>query len=167
MINEIKVLSDLDHPNIINIYEYFEDANKIYIIIELIEGGQLFDEIIARGCFNERDAAICIQVLLSCISYCHANNIMHRDLKPENMLLEKNKKFDQIKVIDFGTAKRFKNWEVHSEFVGTPYYVAPGILKRNYGKECDIWSCGVITYLLLSGSPPFDGDDNSEIEVKI
>ena len=104
MLNEINILKGIDHPNIVKIYEYFEDAKRFYIVQENIEGGELFDEITKRGHFTERDAAVLMKQMLSAISYCHNMNIMHRDLKPENILLEASKEFDQIKVIDFGTA---------------------------------------------------------------
>ena len=104
MLNEINILRNLDHPNIVKIFEYFEDDKRFYIVTEHIQGGELFDEVIARGKFTERDAAILLKQLLSCVSYCHTHNIVHRDLKPENVLLEASKEFDQIKVIDFGTA---------------------------------------------------------------
>jgi len=117
----------------------------------------LFDEIIARGKFSERDAAVLLKQLLSCVSYCHNHNIVHRDLKPENVLLEASKEFDQIKVIDFGTAQVFDPKKELREQIGTPYYIAPEVLNRHYGKECDVWSTGVIAYILMSGIPPFNG----------
>jgi calcium-dependent protein kinase len=104
MINEINILRGLDHPNIVKIFEYFEDEKRFYIVTEHIQGVELFDQIIARGKFSERDAAVLLKQLLSCVNYCHTHNIVHRDLKPENVLLEASKEFDQIKVIDFGTA---------------------------------------------------------------
>jgi calcium-dependent protein kinase len=94
MLNEINTLRELDHPNIVKIFEYFEDEKRFYIVTEHIQGGELFDEIIARGKFDERDAAVLMRQLLSCITYCHSHNIVHRDLKPENVLLEANKAFD-------------------------------------------------------------------------
>ena len=94
MLNEIQTLRNLDHPNIVKIYEYFEDDKRFYIVTVHIQGGELFDEIIARGKFDERDAAVLMRQLLSCITYCHSHNIVHRDLKPENVLLEANKAFD-------------------------------------------------------------------------
>ena len=139
MLNEINTLRELDHPNIVKIFEYFEDEKRFYIVTEHIQGGELFDEIIARGKFDERDAAVLMRQLLSCITYCHSHNIVHRDLKPENVLLEANKAFDQIKVIDFGTAQTFKQGQNLKETIGTPYYIAPEVLKHSYGKECDIW----------------------------
>ena len=163
MLNEIQTLRNLDHPNIVKIYEYFEDDKRFYIVTDHIQGGELFDEIINRGKFGERDAAVLMKQLLSCIAYCHSHQIMHRDLKPENVLLEATKEFDQIKVIDFGTALRYKPGQSFKETIGTPYYIAPEVLNHNYGKECDIWSLGVMAYIIMSGIPPFNGGNDSEI----
>jgi len=167
MLNEINTLRTLDHPNIVKIYEYFEDEKRFYIVTEHIQGGELFDEIIARGKFDEKDAALLLRQLLSCITYCHSHNIVHRDLKPENVLLEANKRFDEIKVIDFGTAQVFKQGQSLKETIGTPYYIAPEVLNHNYGKECDVWSLGVMAYIILSGIPPFNGGTDAEIMASI
>jgi calcium-dependent protein kinase len=94
LFNEINILKELDHPNIVKMFEFFEDEKRYYIVQEICKGGELFEEILARGKFTERDAAMLIKQVLSCINYCHANNIVHRDLKPENILLEANKEFD-------------------------------------------------------------------------
>jgi calcium-dependent protein kinase len=105
--------------------------------------------------------------VLGCINYCHSNKIVHRDLKPENILLEQNKEFDQIKIIDFGTSLVFDENKKLDEKLGTPYYIAPEVLAKNYGSKCDIWSCGVITYITLSGIPPFNGASDQEIMKKV
>ena len=105
--------------------------------------------------------------MISCVSYCHSKNIVHRDLKPENVMLEKEKSFDNIKLIDFGTAQVFDPSKKLNEQIGTPYYIAPEVLNKKYSKECDVWSCGVITYILLSGIPPFNGVTDSEIMAAI
>lgn len=167
MLNEINTLRSLDHPNIVKIFEYFEDEKRFYIVTEHIQGGELFDEIIAKGKFNERDAATLMKQLLSCVSYCHEHHIIHRDLKPENVLLEASKEFDQIKVIDFGTAQKFKQGQKLSETIGTPYYIAPEVLNHQYGKECDVWSLGVMAYIILSGIPPFNGSSDADIMAAI
>jgi len=104
-----------------------------------------------------------IKQVLSCINYCHANNIVHRDLKPENILLEANKEFDQIKIIDFGTSLVYDPNKKLDEKLGTPYYIAPEVLNKNYGAKCDIWSLGVISYILLCGAPPFSGATDNDI----
>lgn len=104
LFREINILSGLDHPNIVKMYEFFEDEKRYYIITEICKGGELFDEIVNRGNFTERDAAVLIKQVLQCVNYCHQNKIVHRDLKPENILLEPGKELDQIKIIDFGTS---------------------------------------------------------------
>ena len=105
--------------------------------------------------------------VLSCIHYCHEANIVHRDLKPENILLEQNKEFDQIKIIDFGTSLVYDPNRNLDEKLGTPYYIAPEVLNKSYNEKCDIWSCGVITYILLSGMPPFNGQSDQDIMKKV
>lgn len=126
----------------------------------ICKGGELFDEILQRGKFSEKDGAVLMKQILSCINYCHKNKIVHRDLKPENILLEQNKEFDQIKIIDFGTSLVYDPNKQLDEKLGTPYYIAPEVLNKNYGEKCDIWSCGVICYILLSGQPPFNGQSD-------
>jgi len=157
LFNEINILKEIDHPNIIKMYEFFEDEKRYYLVTEICKGGELFDEILQRGKFSERDAAVLMKQVLSCINYCHQANIVHRDLKPENILLEQNKEFDQIKIIDFGTSLVYDPNRNLDEKLGTPYYIAPEVLNKSYNHKCDIWSCGVITFILLSGIPPFNG----------
>jgi calcium-dependent protein kinase len=167
LFNEINILKEIDHPNIIKMYEFFEDEKRYYLVTEICKGGELFDEILQRGKFSERDAAVLMKQVLQCINYCHQNHIIHRDLKPENILLEQNKEFDQIKIIDFGTSLVFDPSRTLDEKLGTPYYIAPEVLNKNYDNKCDIWSCGVITYILLSGMPPFNGQSDQEIMKKV
>lgn len=159
---EIDILKNLDHPNILRLYEVFEDKKYIYLVTEYCQGGELFDEIISRQRFNENDAATIVKQLLSAIAYCHQKKVCHRDLKPENILID-NKETLQIKLIDFGTSQRFEDEEKMELVLGTAYYIAPEVLKGHYDEMCDIWSCGVITYILLSGEPPFPGGDDKEI----
>merc|ERR1711981_497978 len=163
LFNEINNLKDLDHPNILKMYEFFEDEKRYYIVTDICKGGELFDEIVARGKFSEQDASMLMKQVLSCINYCHQNRIVHRDLKPENILLEQNKEFDQIKIIDFGTSLVYDPAKKLDEKLGTPYYIAPEVLNKKYGEKCDIWSIGVIVYILLCGSPPFSGQTDNDI----
>ena len=130
----------------------------------MAEGGELFDEIERRKYFTERDAADVISQLLSAIIYCHERGIVHRDLKPENILLD-NTLSDKmrIKIIDFGTANAFNPLKKLRTTTGTAYYMAPEVLMKNYNEKCDVWSCGVILYILLSGMPPFNGKNDAEI----
>ena len=169
---EIDILKSLDHPNIIRVFEFYNTIRKFYIISELCNGGELFDQIIKFKNFDEKKASIIMNQLFSAINFCHSNKILHRDLKPENILMEsfideKNKKTLNIKVIDFGTAEIFKNKKMLSKLIGTPFYIAPDVLKNEYNEKCDIWSCGVIMYIMLCGSPPFYGKNETEIFDKI
>jgi len=127
----------------------------------------LFDRIIENDHFSEKDTAKIMQQLLSAVAYCHSHNIVHRDLKPENLVYDSKKKDSNLKVIDFGTAKDFKPNQKMNETYGTAYYIAPEILNQNYTEKCDVWSCGVILYILLSGMPPFPGKDDREILRKV
>jgi len=159
---EMAIMKLLDHPNIVRLYETFEDQRNVYLVLELCTGGELFDRIVSDGKFTEQAAASCIQQMLRAINYMHLNYIMHRDLKPENWLLAsaevKTEKMN-LKLIDFGLSKRFASGEYASTKAGTPYYVAPEVLEGRYGEQSDVWSIGVIMYILLCGSPPFTGND--------
>ena len=112
----------------------------------------MYDEIVNRGKLEEKEAALLMKQILMSVNYMHENNVIHRDLKPENILLEGNKDFAQIKIIDFGTAIKVQSKDEElSDKIGTPYYIAPEILTQKYTYKCDIWSCGVIAYILLTG----------------
>ena len=164
LFTEIENLRTLEHPNILQLYESFEDDVNFYIVTEMCEGGELFDEIERRGRFSERDAVEVMRALLSSINYCHQKKIMHRDLKPENILLESKRDFSQIKIIDFGASKQFTNDDlIHKEFVGTAIYVAPEVIKRAHNYQSDMWCCGVIAYILLSGQMPFWHNDEEKL----
>ncbi len=120
-------------------------------------GGELFDKISEEQYFSEKDAAGILKQVLSAINFCHTRNIVHRDLKPENLLLDKDTDNPKIKIIDFGTSQVFSGDKKMSQKFGTPYYIAPEVLKKSYNEKCDLWSCGVILYILLCGYPPFNG----------
>lgn len=123
----------------------------------LCSGGELFEKISQEQFFSERDAANIIKQVLSAINYIHSHNIVHRDLKPENLLLDKQSDNPRVTIIDFGTAGVFESGKKLNQKYGTPYYIAPEVLKRSYNEKCDEWSCGVILYILLCGYPPFNG----------
>jgi calcium-dependent protein kinase len=163
---EVEILKKLVHPNIMQIFEFYEDKKNFYIITELCEGGELFDQIVDKGSFTENEAAWVMKQLMSAINYIHTNNIVHRDLKPENVLLD-TKKNNIIKIIDWGTARFFEKNKKMNKVSGTPYYIAPEVLFEKYDEKCDIWSCGVIMYILLCGYPPFNGETDNEILNKI
>ncbi|KAK4253283.1 hypothetical protein QN277_010607 [Acacia crassicarpa] len=142
-------------PSIVRLKEAFEDNNAVHLVMELCEGGELFDRIVARGHYTERAAAAVTRTIVEVVQLCHKHGVIHRDLKPENFLFANKKENSPLKAIDFGLSIFFKPGERFSEIVGSPYYMAPEVLKRNYGPEIDIWSAGVILYILLCGVPPF------------
>ncbi|KAL4500065.1 hypothetical protein ABPG73_011173 [Tetrahymena malaccensis] len=160
---EVEILKQLDHPNIIKIYEFYQDQKYFYIVTELCTGGELFDKIIEERSFDERKTAETMRQILHAVNYCHKNNIVHRDLKPENILYESNKPGALLKVVDFGTSIAYDPNVKMNQKLGTPYYIAPEVLSKKYDEKCDIWSCGVILYILLCGSPPFNGDNDEQI----
>merc|ERR1712137_1282576 len=153
---EIEILTRVKHPNIIALKEIIEDDNTLYIITELVTGGELFDKIVELGAYTESDAAELVIKMVSAIDYLHKKNIVHRDLKPENLLLKDDDDVSEIKLADFGLSKIVGNKVMMQTACGTPGYVAPEVLQASpYDKEVDLWSIGVITYILLCGFPPF------------
>ena len=160
---EVNILSKLTHPNIMEIYEFYEDKANFYIVSELCKGGELFDKITEKGCFKEAEACPIMLQLVSAICYSHSNKVVHRDLKPENIMLDNIEGTNPIiKLIDWGGARYFSKKKM-STIKGTPYYIAPEVIKEVYDEKCDIWSIGVIFYVLLCGYPPFNGDTDVEI----
>ena len=166
---EINILIKTDHPSIIKLYEVFETKHSFFLIMEECQGGEVFERILEHiqneKMYSEKDAARIFQQLMSAIEYCHNNGICHRDLKPENLLyLNKgSEENNPIKVIDFGLSEVITpNKKLYTK-VGTSYYISPEVIKGSYTEKCDIWSAGVILYILLSGNPPFDGENNIQI----
>ena len=170
---EIDILMKTDHPNIIKLIEVYESNNSLYLIMEECYGGELFDKILKHieknEMYSEKQAAKIILQVMSAVEYCHNNGICHRDLKPENLLYlkEGDEKENPLKVIDFGLSQTLNTKKVLSSKVGTAYYVSPEILAGKYNEKCDIWSAGVILYVLLSGEPPFNGPSDGAIYSKI
>ncbi|CAI9099986.1 OLC1v1036891C1 [Oldenlandia corymbosa var. corymbosa] len=153
---EVDIMRHLPrHPNIVSLKDTYEDDHAVHLVMELCEGGELFDRIVARGHYTERAAAAVTRTIVEVIQMCHKHGVMHRDLKPENFLFGNKKETAPLKAIDFGLSVFFKPGERFNEIVGSPYYMAPEVLKRNYGPEVDVWSAGVILYILLCGVPPF------------
>jgi calcium-dependent protein kinase len=165
IINEINILRTLDHPNILKIFEFYSNKESYSIVTELCSGGELFQEIVDKGPFSESYSAYVMFQILSAINYCHNMKIIHRDLKPENILITERDKnnYPFIKICDFGTSKMFEKGAIQKKLVGSSYYIAPEVLKKRYDEKCDVWSCGVILYILLSARPPFSGDSDKEI----
>ncbi|XP_072177574.1 calcium/calmodulin-dependent protein kinase type 1D-like [Diadema setosum] len=161
--NEIAILKQIDHPNIVALLDIFEDKMHVYLVIELVSGGELFDRIVTKGNYTEKDASGIVRQILEATTYIHSKGIVHRDLKPENLLFYSPDEDSKIMISDFGLSK-IEGQEGMSTACGTPGYVAPEVLKQlNYGKEIDIWSIGVITYILLCGYPPFYDENDSKL----
>ncbi|KAH0463296.1 hypothetical protein IEQ34_007878 [Dendrobium chrysotoxum] len=153
---EIQIMHHLSgHKNVVQIKGAYEDPLYVHIVMDLCAGGELFDRIIQRGHYSERKAAELIKIVVGVVQACHSLGVMHRDLKPENFLLASKDDDLSLKAIDFGLSVFFKPGQVFTDVVGSPYYVAPEVLCKHYGPEADVWTAGVILYILLSGVPPF------------
>ncbi|CAN6440018.1 unnamed protein product [Victoria cruziana] len=153
---EIQIMHHLaGHPNVISIRGAYEDSLAVHMVMELCAGGELFDRITAKGHYSERKAADLARVIVGVVEACHSLGVMHRDLKPENFLFVDHGEESLLKTIDFGLSIFFKPGEIFTDVVGSPYYVAPEVLRKHYGPEADVWSAGVIIYILLCGVPPF------------
>mmetsp|Transcript_40928 Transcript_40928/g.52709 ORF Transcript_40928/g.52709 Transcript_40928/m.52709 type:complete len:497 (+) Transcript_40928:275-1765(+) len=172
---EIAILKGLDHPNILKLKEVYEDEKFIHLITPRCSGGELFTKIMERldlnNCtFTEKEVLKMARTMLEAIAYCHAHGVTHRDLKPENFMFESNSPDAELKLIDFGLSNFMTscdNYRFMETRVGTVYYIAPEVLQRNYTHKCDVWSIGVILYVLFCGYAPFDGDSDNEIYSKI
>lgn len=165
---EIKILTRLNHPHIIKLFEVFEEGAEFYIVTELVQGGELFDRIVSKSHYTEKEARDLVKLFLETMAYMHESDVVHRDLKPENLLLTSEDNDANIKIADFGFAKRITELDPNEVACGTPGYVAPEILRGDkYGSEVDIWSMGVICYVLLAGYPPFYDDDQKKLFKKI
>ncbi|KAK7300074.1 hypothetical protein RJT34_10906 [Clitoria ternatea] len=153
---EIQIMQHLSgQPNIVEFKGAYEDKHSVHVVMELCAGGELFDRIIAKGHYTERAAASICRQIVNVVHICHFMGVMHRDLKPENFLLSSRDEKALLKATDFGLSVFIEEGKVYRDIVGSAYYVAPEVLRRSYGKEIDIWSAGVILYILLSGVPPF------------
>ncbi|KAL5713746.1 non-specific serine/threonine protein kinase [Ranunculus cassubicifolius] len=153
---EIQIMHHLSgHKYIVAIKGAYEDSMYVHIVMELCGGGELFDRIIQRGHYSERKAAELTRIIVGVVETCHSLGVMHRDLKPENFLLVNKADDFSLKAIDFGLSVFFKPGQIFTDVVGSPYYVAPEVLCKRYGPEADVWTAGVILYILLSGVPPF------------
>ncbi|CAB9505617.1 MAP kinase-activated protein kinase 2 (Fragment) [Seminavis robusta] len=161
VINEFNLLKGLTHPNLLTLYGFYEDEGNCYIVTDLCKGGELWDELDTRGAFGEGDTAAFMTNLLSAVKFLQSHNIVHRDLNLENILLEESKELDQMKIIDFGLATKYEDGVKLSDLVGKVHYVAPEVLEQSYeGSKYDVWSCGVVCFILLSGYAPFEGDND-------
>ncbi|KAK9302390.1 hypothetical protein QLX08_005636 [Tetragonisca angustula] len=165
--NEIRVLRRLTHPNIVQLLETFEDKHKVYLVMELVTGGELFDRIVEKGSYTEKDASGLIRQVLEAVAYMHDQGVVHRDLKPENLLYYSPEEDSKIMISDFGLSK-MEDSGVMATACGTPGYVAPEVLaQKPYGKAVDVWSIGVISYILLCGYPPFYDESDANLFAQI
>ena len=188
---EVEIMMKLDHPNVLRLYDYFEDKVNVYLVLELCSGGELFDRIIEKKYYNETEARLIFKQIMKAIIHCHMQGVCHRDLKPENFIMISKDDPYTLKLIDFGLSRTFdgnnetvlqpkrmsdmnvKETKRQTRAVlmtkaGTPFYIAPEVLTGNYNEKCDVWSAGVILYILFCGYPPFYGENNKQIleEVK-
>lgn len=161
---EVQIMRALPrHPNFVSLREAYEDSESVHLVMEVCEGGELFDRIVAHGHYSERAAANIVKTIVQVVQICHEHGVIHRDLKPENFLFSDKTEDSALKAIDFGLSVFFKPGQRFSEVVGSLYYIAPEVLNKNYGPEVDVWSAGVILYILLSGVPPFWAENDEGI----
>ncbi|KAA6397380.1 MAG: putative Calcium/calmodulin-dependent protein kinase type 1 [Streblomastix strix] len=156
LLTEITAMQSMKHPYIIELYEVYELEDKLCLVMELASGGEVFNKLADRGSYSERDASLLMLQLFQAVKYMHDRGIAHRDLKLENILYENTNFYSPIKISDFGLSKVIEKEQLMMTCCGTPGYVAPEVLSYSgYGKECDLWSLGIIMYVLLCGYPPF------------
>ena len=173
---EIAILRTLDHMCILKIYEFYQDDKSFFLIMEYCAEGDLFDKIQKEAPFNEYTACHIIYQVLSAIVYCHSTNIVHRDIKADCILIESSETVTfkentfplyHIRLSDFSSARSFNSKKKLTKKIGTSYFIAPEVLNRNYNEKCDVWSIGVLLFILLCGKPPFWGESDKEIIEKV
>lgn len=167
IVSEIRVLEALNHPNIVRLYQFYKEPSRYFLVMEVMSGGELFDRIVAKKSYNEVEARNTMLIILLALKYMHEQKIVHRDLKPDNLLLASGASDTHVKIADFGLAASVANGEVREQ-LGTPNYIAPEILwNRPYGTSVDMWSMGVIFFILLAGYQPFHHADQQRLYAKI
>ncbi|XP_047194688.1 calcium/calmodulin-dependent protein kinase type II delta 1 chain isoform X22 [Hippoglossus stenolepis] len=166
---EARICRLLKHPNIVRLHESISEEGFHYLVFDLVTGGELFEDIVAREYYSEADASHCIQQILEAVLHCHQMGVVHRDLKPENLLLASKLKGAAVKLADFGLAIEVQgDQQAWFGFAGTPGYLSPEVLRKDpYGKPVDMWACGVILYILLVGYPPFWDEDQHRLYQQI
>ena len=167
LIEDIEMSKEINHPNVARIFEYYLDSKRVYVITEFFEGGELFDYIQECSQLCESEAAYFLKQILTAVCYLHQKGIMHGDVKPENIVLDSKNPRATIKLISFGNSRRLEHKAKPEKMIGTLYYTAPEIFAHQISDKCDIWSCGVILYILLCGYPPFNANKDTEITRKI
>jgi len=154
--DEVEIMQRVEHKHCVRLFEIYETNAKLYMVMEILTGGELFDRIVSKGSYSEKEAADVVQTVAAALDYLHSNGIVHRDLKPENLIYQNDQEDALLKITDFGLAKYRARDTQLSTACGTPGYVAPEVLEgKQYSKEVDLWSLGVILYILLCGFPPF------------
>uniref|UniRef100_A0A2K5RKP2 calcium/calmodulin-dependent protein kinase n=1 Tax=Cebus imitator TaxID=2715852 RepID=A0A2K5RKP2_CEBIM len=166
---EARICRLLKHPNIVRLHDSISEEGFHYLVFDLVTGGELFEDIVAREYYSEADASHCIQQILEAVLHCHQMGVVHRDLKPENLLLASKSKGAAVKLADFGLAIEVQgDQQAWFGFAGTPGYLSPEVLRKDpYGKPVDMWACGVILYILLVGYPPFWDEDQHRLYQQI
>lgn len=169
---EVNIMKSVSHPNVVNTYDVFDTSDRLHIVLEFMEGGELFDIIADNGRFSEKDASQVMRDVVKGVQYLHTHSIVHRDIKPENVLCKTKDWPLQVKLADFGLANFAEDGTIKESadgcMVGTPGYVAPEVVKKEeYGPEVDLWSCGVLLYIMLSGKMPFYGRNDAECLARI
>ncbi|OMJ94229.1 hypothetical protein SteCoe_2717 [Stentor coeruleus] len=167
LLREANILQELDHPNIIKVIDAYTDEKNLYIVTELCKGGELFKRILKEGSISENQAAEYMQQIVSAISYLHKHSIVHRDLRAENLIFKTEELDSYLKLIDFGVSKHFNQKVKASDRFGSIYYIAPEAVHGSINEKCDVWSMGIILHLLLSGTVPFNGINEEEININI
>lgn len=164
---EFSILSCTHHPNIVKLFDAFDDIYYFHIVLEYCSGGELLQKIIKEGRISEKVSCSYMEKMLKAVNHLHENNISHRDIKPQNFLFENHSEDAEIKLIDFGLSKKFKKESIErkrmTSFVGTPLYIAPEVIHGDYGEKCDIWGLGVVLFFMLTGTYPFDGPNVNDI----
>jgi len=165
---EIDIMKQVDHVNILKLIEIYEDDENVYIVMELVDGSELFDRIVDKGYYSEKNTVHIVKQILNAVQYLHSKGIAHRDLKPENLLCSGSGSHEIVKIADFGLSKVFTGEEELMTSCGTPGYVAPEVLMcESYDKSVDMWGIGIITYILLAGYPPFYAENDTALFEKI
>jgi calcium-dependent protein kinase len=169
---ELNLMKITDHPHIVKLFEIWEDKICIYMVMEELKGGEFFERLASRAknynMYTESEAAHIFKQLMGALNYLHKHGVCHRDIKPENLIFESKEEDANLKIIDFGLSKIFEGSRNRMDSViGTTYYIAPEVMRGNYDERCDVWSAGVILYIMLSGRPPFYGKSDNEVLKKI
>lgn len=168
LLDEVAILKEMNHVHIIRLYDFFEEPSTYYLVMERMRGGELFDRIVAKAYYSEKEARDTCKIVLEAVLYCHDHHVAHRDLKPENLLLLSENDDSEVKIADFGFAKKVYKKNSLTTQCGTPGYVAPEILEGTpYDERADNWSVGVILYILLGGYPPFIESTQRDLFKKI